>query len=108
MSVRDRLREMAIMKLLGFDSERTTRLVLVEAVIASTLAALFGAGLAWLVIARSGFVISVEGFSIVPHLGSEVLAAALFAGILLGALGAFFPATNGARLPIVQALKEVD
>jgi putative ABC transport system permease protein len=108
MSVRDRLREMAIMKLLGFDSESTARLVLVEAVVASALAALCGAGLAWLAIGRSGFVISVEGFSIVPYLSGEVVTAGLCAGILLGAVGAFLPASGGARLPIVQALKEVD
>jgi hypothetical protein len=76
--------------------------------LSSALAALLGAGLAWLLISRSRFVISVEGFSIVPYLSGEVVAAGLFAGLLLGALGAFMPATSGARLPIVQALKEVD
>jgi putative ABC transport system permease protein len=108
MSVRDRLREMAIMKLLGFDSEATARLVLVEAMLTSAVAALCGASLAWLIIARSGVVISIEGFTVAPTLTPEVVALATCAGVLLGALGAFFPASSGARLPIVQALREVD
>jgi putative ABC transport system permease protein len=108
MSVRDRLREMAVLKLLGFASDSAAQLVLVEAMLTSTVAAICGAGLAWLLITRSGVVISIEGFTIAPTLSPEVLGLATFAGLLLGALGAFWPALSGARLPIVQALREVD
>ena len=108
MSVRDRLREMAIMKLLGFDSDSTVRLVLAESMLASFIAAAGGAGLAWLIVTQSGIVISVEGFTIAPYLSLEVIGAALFAGLLLGAIGAYLAAFKAAQLPIVQALREVD
>jgi putative ABC transport system permease protein len=108
MSVRDRLREMAVLKLLGFDSNGAAQLVLAEAMLVSTAGALAGAGLAWLLINRSGIVVSVEGFTIAPMLTPEVVALGASAGLLLGALGAFLPAMSGARLPIVQALREVD
>jgi ABC-type antimicrobial peptide transport system permease subunit len=99
---------MAVLKLLGFDSGGAAQLVVVEAMLTSTLAAAGGAVLAWLIIGRSGVVISVEGFTIAPTLSPEVMALATCAGLLLGALGAWWPALSGARLPIVQALREVD
>jgi putative ABC transport system permease protein len=108
MTVRDRLREMAILKLMGFDSYGATRLVISEAVIASTVAAALGVLLAFLVVNGSGVAISIEGFSIVPQLSTDVVIWAIGLGALLGLLGAWWPARSGARLPIVQALREVD
>ena len=108
MSVRDRLREMAIMKLLGFDSDGVQRMVLTEAVITGFFASLLGLALAWAVVTFGGFVISVEGFSITPHLSQRIALLALGAGLLLGYLGAYLPALGGSRMPIRRAIGEVD
>jgi len=108
MSVRERLREMAILKLVGFRSDAVVRLVMLEAVVVSLLGGALGLGLAALVLGDGRYTVSIEGFSIVPVLGSEIVVYALAAGALLGLAGAYLPALQGARLPIVAAMREVD
>lgn len=108
MSVRDRLREMAILKLLGFDSTGVIRLVLAETLLTALLGAQLGLALAALALALGRPSISVEGYTITPVMTRQVLLAGVVAGAVLGYLGALFAARSGARLPIVQALKEVD
>lgn len=108
MSVRERLREMAILKLIGFTSDGVIRLVMIEAVVVALLGALVGLGLAAAVLSGGHYTVAIEGFSIVPVLGQEVVLYALAAGAMLGLIGAYLPATQGARLPIVGAMREVD
>lgn len=108
MSMRDRLREMAVLKLLGFDSDGVVRLVLVETVATALLGAALGLGLALLTLAVFEPAISSEGYTITPVMTLQVLALGMGAGALLGYCGAVLPARSAARMPIVQALKEVD
>lgn len=108
MSVRDRLREMAVLKLLGFDSDGVVRLVLVETLITALLGASAGLALAVVVLVVVHPAISIEGYTITPVMTQQVLLLGLAAGGLMGYLGALWPARSAARLPIVQALKEVD
>lgn len=108
MSVRERLREMAILKLMGFRSEGVAQLVLMEAVIVAFLGAGIGLGLAALALSGGRFSIAIEGFSIIPVLDQNIALEALGAGALLGLLGAYWPSLRGARLPIVLAMREVD
>lgn len=108
MSVRDRLREMAILKTLGFRRARVVRLVLAEALVVSVAAAAVGCGIAALILNTGRLSISVEGYTIAPHLSVQIAALSLLAGALLGLVGAYFSARRGARLPIVTALREVD
>ncbi|MCC7477548.1 ABC transporter permease [bacterium] len=108
MSVRDRLREMAILKLLGFDSERVVTLVTTETALLGLLAAFIGAGLAWALTTFANLSISVEGFTIRPWMSGDVIFLALGAGLSLGFFGAWFAARGSARQPIIAALREVD
>lgn len=108
MSVRDRLREMAILKTLGFRRSQVTGMVLFETVLLSVLASLLGAGAAVLLMNSGSVSISVEGYTIAPHMSAAMLGLALFVGGLMGLVGAYLPARRGARLPIMMALKEVD
>jgi putative ABC transport system permease protein len=108
MSMRDRLREMAVLKLLGFDSDGVVRLVLFETVATALLGAVLGLGLALLTLAIAHPSISSEGYTITPVMTRQVLGLGFGAGALLGYCGALLPARAAARMPIVQALKEVD
>lgn len=108
MSVRDRLREMAVLKLLGFDSEGVVRLIVVETLLTAVLGAGAGLALAALVLTVAHPAISIEGYTITPVMTQQVLCLGLAAGVLMGYFGALWPARVAARLPIVQALKEVD
>lgn len=108
MNVRDRLREMAILKTLGYRRAHVARLVLVEALALALAGAVVGIGATALLVGSGVLAISVEGYTIVPHLSHGIGALALLMGGLLAVLGGYAPARRAARLPIVTALREVD
>ena len=107
-TIRDRTREFAILKTLGFRPPQVLRLVIFEAVLASLLGGALGAGLAWLAVNRSNLSLSVEGFTIAPHVTLELALLAVALAGVLGTVAAVLPAINAGRLKIVQALREVD
>ena len=108
MTIRDRTREFAILKTLGFRRPQVLRLVIFEAVLSSLLGGALGAGLAWLAVNRSNLSLSVEGFTIAPHVTLELALLAVALAGVLGTVAAVLPAINASRLKIVQALREVD
>lgn len=108
MSVRDRLREMAILKILGFRRARVVRLILAETVVLSVVAAAAGCAVAALVLGTGRFTISVEGYTITPRVSAVIGGVSVLAGVVLGLLGAYVAARAGARMPIITALREVD
>ena len=108
MTIRDRTREFAILKTLGFRRPQVLRLVIFEAVLSSLLGGALGAGLAWLAVNRSNLRLSVEGFTIVPYVTPALALLALALAGVLGTIAAVLPAINASRLKIVQALREVD
>ena len=108
MSVRDRLREFAILKTLGFRRSRVVRLVLTEATAVAALSSALGCGVAAVLLNSGRFSIGIEGYTIVPHLSGRLALLALLVGTALGAAGAYLPARFAARRPIVTALREVD
>lgn len=108
MSVRDRQREMAILKLLGFDSARAGDLVLAEIGVLGGLATVLGIGAALVLFSQAGITISVEGFTIVPFLPPDLVVIAMLAGLILSLFGAWLPVNSAAAKPIVAALRGVD
>jgi putative ABC transport system permease protein len=108
MSMRDRLREMALLKLIGFDSDGVVRLVMYETLLTAVAGAVCGLLVAVLTLLLAKPSISVEGYTIAPALTPQVLWLGLAAGAVMGYAGAIIAARSAARMPIVQALKEVD
>ena len=108
MSMRDRLREVAIMRTLGFRRRTVTAFVLIETMTVALVAAALGCGLAWVTLSSGGFSISVEGYTIVPHLSTSIILLSLAVGAVLGIAAAYLPARRAARMPIISALREVD
>lgn len=108
MSIRDRTREIAILKIVGFRRPQVLRLMLSEALICGLLGGILGALLAKLLLTTSHFELSVEGFSFVPSLSPELMAEALILSVLLATAAGFFPALRVARLRAADALREVD
>jgi putative ABC transport system permease protein len=109
MSVRERVREVGILKTLGYTSGTILSIILGEAVTISLIGAILGLGLANLLalgIRRNVPAMSAQlaTLEIVP----SVMLMCLALAAAIGMASAFVPAYNAARISIVAALKSDD
>lgn len=108
MAARDRTREVAVLRTLGFRRGQVTTLVLGEALLVGVLGALLGAGSASLLVGgltdALGDVFPIFG-TLQPTPG--VLAQALGIGLVVGLVSGIFPAISASRLDIVDGLRKV-
>ncbi len=106
MSARERIREVAVLKTIGFSDARLFGLVMLEAGLITSIGALIGLGGAKLLYRATNF--SAMGF--LPGFdvsGSTLLSGVAIALVLMVASG-FAPAWRAARLPVVTALRSVE
>jgi putative ABC transport system permease protein len=105
MSVRERIKEVGILKTLGYTNGSILGIILGEASVISLLGGAVGLLLAELLVAgiRSGpaYVQSLKTMTIGPGLGSLSLAIAL----CIGLISALIPAWNAARTSILDSLR---
>ena len=102
MAVRERTREVAILRTLGYTPGEILQLVLAESVLISLLGGLAGLGLGWL-LARA-IAAGTAGFG---FQGIKWQAAAIVLGIaaLIGLLAALVPALAASRKNVVESLR---
>jgi putative ABC transport system permease protein len=106
MAVRERTREIGVLKTLGFEDGTVFRMVLIEAAIITVGGGVLGALVAKLLIEGTGF--NMGGM--LPPMSvywSTVIIGILIAA-LLGAVSGLIPAWQASRLRIVDALRRVD
>lgn len=107
MSVRERMREVGILKTLGYTNGAVLSIILGEAGFISLLGAIAGLGLASII--TSGARNNAAGFqqlkflTISPVLGAECVAFAMVIGIA----SAFWPAWTASRTGILDSLRDV-
>lgn len=108
MSVRERVREVGVLKTLGYTRGTILGMILGEAVAVCLIGGILGLGLASLLAAviRSGpsFLAQLQYLTIVP----PVAALCLVIAALIGLISAFIPALNASRISIVEALRSDD
>jgi putative ABC transport system permease protein len=108
MSVRERVREVGVLKTLGFANSEILGMILGEAVAISIAGGLIGYLIStWLmqIVARS----PVGGFlPTLPVVQPSVATACIGTAALVGLLSALVPAMGASRLSIVQALRTAD
>jgi putative ABC transport system permease protein len=108
MSVRERVREVGVLKTLGFTRGTILSLILGEAMVISALGGVVGVLLASALcgVVRKGpaFMDDLKHLSIQPPVALVCLVVA--AGI--GLISAFVPAWNASRTPIVEALRSTE
>jgi putative ABC transport system permease protein len=108
MSVRERIREVGILKTLGFSSSQVLGMILSESAFIGLVGGVAGCAIAValsMAIAQaahhgSAFVQSLRSFSMTPL--SAVLT--IFAALAISAISALVPAVSAARAPIVESL----
>ena len=103
MNQRERTSEIAVLKTLGFSNTSILGMILGEAVLLSVLACGLGIGIALLLTPVIGPVLS----NILPSfkIAGPTIAAAFGLAVGLGLVTGFFPALQGMRLTIVEALR---
>jgi putative ABC transport system permease protein len=108
MSVRERVREVGILKVLGFTRETVLGLILTEAVAVSLLGGLLGvilaSGLTGVVRSGPAFLDQLKHL----ELSWEVTLVCLGIAGLIGLISAFIPAFQASRISILDALKSTD
>lgn len=109
MSVRERIREVGIMKTLGFSSSEVLRMIISESAFTGLVGGIVGCAIAIFIsfgIAQaahqgSPYVQSLRSFSMTPL--SAVLT--ILSALAISALSALVPALSAARAPIVESLR---
>ena len=102
MTVRERTREIGVMKTLGFSGARILRMVLGESILLALLGGLPGLAVAFVLISK----VRDSLMSLVPtlSLAPDIAAAAVGLMIAFGLVTGLLPALNAMRLNIVTAL----
>jgi len=110
-AVASRTRQIATLRALGFDNFAVVASVLIEAVGLGALGAVVGGAIAWT--ALDGFQTSTLNFQTYSQVSFRfavtpvLLSQGLLCAVILSLLGGVLPALRAARLPIVNALREL-
>jgi putative ABC transport system permease protein len=106
MSVRERKREVAILKTLGYRSSLVLGLLLGESVLTTLIGGMFGAVAAYLLFSSAGLFIRVGPLSYF-EVPAGMVVYGLAGSMLVGLLSGILPSLSACRMPIVRALREV-
>src|SRR5881296_74097 len=105
MSVRERTREYAVLKTLGFSARHLYTLIFGESLLIALCGGLIGLALTFPMVA--GFGKALPTFFPIINVAPLTIALALGAALIAGTVAAFFPATRVVRTPIVTGLRTV-
>lgn len=105
MSVRERVREVGVLKTLGFTNASILGIILGEAAFLSLIGGILGcimaSGLTYLVRQAPAFIMQLKTLTLEP----SVAALILLIGVVIGVVSSFIPAWNASRTPILDALR---
>lgn len=108
MSIRERFRELAILKAVGFQRRDLCAFIVAESFGLALLGAVIGAGGATWLYHSIDMKKASGGMFIAWEVTPEMLGLAALAAAVLGLLSAIFPAISAARMSVVQGLKTLD
>jgi putative ABC transport system permease protein len=106
MSVRERIREIAVLKTLGFKTSQVLAMIIAESVVIAMLGGVLGCALAY------GFCLGLSWAKLASlPLGLPmppiILSISLFVAFAVGFLSSVVPSFNASRIPITEALRHV-
>jgi putative ABC transport system permease protein len=105
MSVRERVREVGVLKTLGFTNGSILGIILGEAAFLSLIGGVIGClmavGLTYLVRQAPAFIMQLKTLTLEPSVAGLIL----LVGVFIGVASAFIPAWNASRTPILDSLR---
>jgi putative ABC transport system permease protein len=105
MSVRERIREVGVLKTLGYTNGAVLGIILGEAAVLSLIGGIFGwllaSGLTAVMRQAPAFIMELKTLTIQPAVGAVLLLLAVFIGVA----SAFLPAWNASRTNIIDSLR---
>ena len=107
MSIRERVREIGILKALGFRKNQVLAVLLGESVLLGLLGALVGAGGARFIFGRLDVPRLTSGFLQQLEISWNLIGYCLLLGAIVGLIAAGVPAWRSARKPAIEALRGV-
>jgi putative ABC transport system permease protein len=106
MSVRERIREIGVLKTLGFTTGKVLTMIIAESVIIALLGGVLGCLLAYgvsLALGKAQIAFLPLGLPLPP----VVLGVSLAVAFTIGFMSSLIPATNACRVPITEALRHI-
>ena len=108
MAIRERFRELAILKAIGFKRRELFLLILAESFGLAMSGAIIGAGGAWVLFHNLNINKITNGMFLMFEVTPQMMGFAFSVAALLGLLSAVLPMINVARTSVVQGLKTLD
>lgn len=108
MAIRERFRELAILKAIGFKRRELFVLILAESFGLAMLGAIIGAGGAWVLFHNLDIQKMTNGMFLMFEVTPQMMGYAFAVAAALGVLSAALPMINVARTSVVQGLKTLD
>ena len=108
MTIRERSREIAVLKALGYDGRSVAGLILAESFGLAMLGGVIGCFGAWALFSHVDIYRLTQGFFIKFDVTPHILAAGMMIAAILGVLSSIFPTYATLRTTIVTGLKELD
>lgn len=108
MAIRERFREMAVLKALGFQRRELFAFILAESFGLSMLGALVGIGGSWLFWSSIDLQKLTNGFLVYFEVTPRIMALGAAVAAMLGIAAAIAPSIAVARMSVVQGLKTLD
>jgi len=108
MSVRDRRREVGVLRALGFTRRKIAGLIAGESLLLALLGGALGCVAAWAVLRVSSVTVSVGSYAFPVTVALALVAVAVAASALVGLAGGLPAGIGASRRPIVDSLRSVD
>ncbi len=106
LSIRERVREIGVLKALGFRTSHVLGLLLGESVLLALCGSLVGAVVSKILYSRFRIADITEGFIQSLRVTPGTLVVCVLIGILIGIVSAGLPAWRAARRPVIEALRD--
>ncbi|MHC5032037.1 MAG: ABC transporter permease [Planctomycetota bacterium] len=108
MSVRDRRREVGVLRALGFTRRRITALIAGESLLLALFGGLIGCVAAWGALRAASVSVSVGSYAFPVTVAVSLVLAAVAAAALVGVAGGLPAGIGASRRPIVESLRSAD